>query len=165
MSEQQLAGSVCTPEEDEAFCAIEKRQEEASLAAEKAIGPIQSRRERFEAWAHSEAMPITRAKTCDYADVATQWAWEAWQAACPEGFQAVPSKITAETGHKYALIGEFSESFTLSCPECDEEEPDEHCEICLGVGEYEQPVPIEWDTIKHIHDRIVSVSAPPQSPC
>lgn len=84
---------------------------------------------------------------------------------CPEGYSLVPTKITAESGHKYALMGAFSESITLTCPDCDTEEPNEHCEICNGLGEYEQSVAIEWNTIKRIHDRIVSASAPPGAPC
>lgn len=131
-----------------------------------------TQRERFEAWvrritnhAQGRVFLLGKHSDGDYKQPSTQAAWIGWQAACPEGSVALPVKITAETGHKYALIGEFSESLTLPCPECDEDEPDEDCEICLGIGEYEQPVPIEWDTIKRIHDRIVSVSAPPQTPC
>lgn len=110
-------------------------------------------------------MPLHTYADGGYRDTDAKRAWAIWQAACPEGYSLVPTKITAESGHKYALMGEFSESVTLTCPDCDTEEPDEHCEICNGHGEYEQSVAVKWDTIKRIHDQIVSASAPPGAPC
>lgn len=123
---------------------------------------MSEQRERFEAWA-SEYHDLRKDRDGFYIDGFAFLAWKAWQAACPEGWQVVPKKITAETGHKYALIGEFNESITLTCPEChDCDELDEHCYICSGEGEFEQPVPVTWDTIKRIHDAVVSVSAAPK---
>ena len=126
-----------------------------------------TQRERFENVCGSFpfCMPMHTYVNGDYRDTDTKRAWAIWQAACPEGFSLVPTKITAESGHKYALMGEFSESITLTCPYCDTEEPDEHCEICNGLGEYEQSVSIEWGTIKRIHDQIVSVSASAEMLC
>ncbi|SDI28999.1 hypothetical protein SAMN04487867_104118 [Vreelandella titanicae] len=127
-------------------------------------------RERFEAWAKSKNYILAESKISGdgmtYRYSTTEAAWRGYQAACPEDYQAVPKKITAETGHKYALMGEFSESVKITCPECwDEDEADVDCEICYGHGEFTQRVPIEWDTIKCIHDRIVSVSLAPKPPC
>lgn len=85
--------AVCTPEEEEVFCAIEKRQEDARQAAEKGIGPIQSQRERFEAKCayYPWMLPMQRwESTGEYVNLETRRAWELWQAACPEGSQAVP---------------------------------------------------------------------------
>lgn len=101
-----------------------------------------------------------------YLDESVQLVWDAWQAACPEGYSLVPTKITAESGHKYALMGEFCESVKITCPECwGDDEADVDCEICYGHGEFTQRVPIEWDTIKRIHDRVVTKSTPPETPC
>ncbi|MDW0357747.1 hypothetical protein Q8G38_00290 [Halomonas venusta] len=132
-----------------------------------------TQRERFEAWARKSPRGWLIRKHPNQNDFPdhyylefVQMAWEAWQAACPEGYSLVPTKITAESGHKYALMGEFCESLKITCPECwDDDEADVDCEICFGHGEFTQRVPIEWDTIKRIHDRIVSVSAPPNAPC
>ncbi|WP_311064061.1 hypothetical protein [Halomonas sp. DWK9] len=126
-----------------------------------------TQRERFENICGSFpfCMPMHTYADGGFRDTDTKRAWAIWQAACPEGYSLVPTKITAESGHKYALMGEFSESITLTCPDCDTEEPDEHCEICNGLGEYEHLVAVEWNTIKRIHDQIVSASAPPGAPC
>lgn len=124
-----------------------------------------TQRERFEAWVlvNLPTYCVDKFANEGYVHPGTQLAWAAWQAACPEGFVSVPEKITAETGHKYALIGEFSESVTMPCPECDEvETADNDCEYCHGDGDYEQPVPVSWHTIKRIHDAVVSVSAAPK---
>lgn len=125
-------------------------------------------RERFEVWAKKNKdkdgcwLLVIKNSRGDYIDDATFSAWQAWRARCPDGYAVVPTKITAESGHKYALIGEFSESVTMPCPECDEvETADNDCEYCYGDGDYEQRVPIDWNTIKRIHDVVVSVSAAP----
>ena len=128
----------------------------------------QSQRERFEKICGSFpfCMPMHTYIDGGYRDTDTKRAWAIWQAACPEGCQAVPQKITAETGHKYALLGEFSESITLECLDCyGEGHTDPDCEVCRGEYHYQQPVPIGWGTIKRIHDRIVSVSSTPKPPC
>ena len=57
--------AVCTPEEDEAFCAIEARQREAEV-----VKP--SERERFMAWYVSEFDDERSARPI---------AWAAWQEA------------------------------------------------------------------------------------
>ena len=129
---------------------------------------LMTQRERFENVCGSFpfCMPMHTYVNGNYRDTDTKRAWAIWQAACPEGYSLVPTKITAESGHKYALMGEFCESLKIACPECwDDDEADVDCEICCGHGEFTQRVPIEWDTIKHIHDRIVSKSAPPETPC
>ncbi|ASK18900.1 hypothetical protein [Halomonas sp. N3-2A] len=134
-----------------------------------------TQRERFEAWAVKPPRNwwVARADenhnyllAGEYLDEGVQRAWEGWQAACPEGYSLVPTKITAESGHKYALMGEFCESVKITCPECwSDDEADVDCEICYGHGEFTQRVPIEWDTIKRIHDRVVTKSTPPETPC
>jgi hypothetical protein len=52
----------------------------------------------------------------------------------------LPRKLTAENGYKAHMIGEFSEEF--------------------GYYEYAEDrvaeVPVTWDTIKRIHDRVVA---------
>lgn len=123
-----------------------------------------TQQERFEAVCGQFPFCMSMHKNAEgsFRDTHTKNAWEIWKRACPEGFAAVPEKITAETGHKYALIGEFSESVTTACPECwGYDEADIDCEICYGNGEFTQRVPIEWGTIKRIHDQIVLASASP----
>ncbi|RUR38500.1 hypothetical protein [Vreelandella populi] len=50
---------------------------------------MSEQRERFEAWATEESMDVSCFNGF-YGNADTRKAWEAWQAACPEGFQAVP---------------------------------------------------------------------------
>ena len=70
--------AVCTPEEEEAFCAIEARQREADI-----VRP--SQRERFEAWAKQTGFPLGKLMGFgSYIDSTTQSAWIAWQAAAPK---------------------------------------------------------------------------------
>ena len=51
----------------------------------------------------------------------------------------MPKELTAENGAKYLLNGEFKESITVDCPECDGtgEEPntENSCDECDGMGE------------------------------
>lgn len=63
----------------------------------------------------------------------------------------MPSELTAENGAKYVFIGEFEESISLNCHECDQDEPEEDCECCDGKGTYILEVPVAWDTIKNIY--------------
>lgn len=50
---------------------------------------------------------------------------------------------------KGSLIGEFSETFTVQCPDCGSH-PIDDCELCHGTGEISERVPVSWDTIKKI---------------
>ncbi|MGP9796148.1 hypothetical protein ACT3UJ_02135 [Halomonas sp. 86] len=79
--------SVCTPEEEEAFKAIEAQQK--GRTSESAIS---SQRERFEAWVLSNlpTYGVDQFVNGGYIHSGTQLAWAAWQAACPEGWQVVP---------------------------------------------------------------------------
>ena len=57
----------------------------------------QQARERFEAWATSQHLPIKRHRWGEYKVEDTEAAWEAWQAAlraAPEGFVLVPAVPT-----------------------------------------------------------------------
>lgn len=76
----------------------------------------------------------------------------------PAGLALVPREITAETGHKKGMLGDFHETIEQGCPECMECEGQSDCEICGGRGVYLQRVPIEWSTIKAIHRRMVELS-------
>lgn len=76
--------AVCTPEEEEAFKAIEARQQERSPSGEASC-----QRERFEAWATKNKMD-TSCFNGFYGDRDTFMAWEAWEVACPEGWTVVP---------------------------------------------------------------------------
>lgn len=67
-----------------------------------------------------------------------------------DGYALLPRELTAENGAKKLLLGEFEESITLPCPECETDPAYDKCEICHGVGEYQYPVPVQWDTIKRI---------------
>lgn len=70
----------------------------------------------------------------------------------------VPREITAESGHKVGMIGEFHEEVLVRCPDCDMDQPDPDCEICDGIMEYTETVAVSWTTIKAIHRRIVELS-------
>ena len=81
----------------------------------------------------------------------------------PEGMALVPREITAESGHKAGVMGEFSETVLMRCEECDgdglggEDEEYGGCSGCDGAGEYAMKVPVSWTTIKAIHRRIVEI--------
>ncbi len=68
-------------------------------------------------------------------------------AVIPEGCCVMPKKLTADNGAKGALSGEFSETKTISCPEC---LGDDECETCDGSGTIKINVPVSWTTIKAI---------------
>lgn len=57
--------------------------------------PVMSQRERFEAFAKQNGYNTARFDRYRYADNETKAAWAVWQAACPEGWQAVPVDPTA----------------------------------------------------------------------
>lgn len=67
----------------------------------------------------------------------------------------LPSSLTAENGAKALLIGEFYETCTMSCPECEGDEDYGVCNVCNTQGYINQKVPVQWDTIKRIYDKIV----------
>lgn len=68
----------------------------------------------------------------------------------------MPETLTAENGAKAALMGEFSESVMIDCPECYGDGLDQ-CEMCRGAGQLEQKVTVSWTTIKEIYKRAVAV--------
>lgn len=59
--------------------------------------PVMNQRERFEKICGSLpfCMPLHAKADGDYRDTDTKRAWAIWQAACPEGWQAVPVDPTA----------------------------------------------------------------------
>lgn len=60
--------------------------------------PVMNQRERFEKICGSFpfCMPLHAKADGDYRDTDTKRAWAIWQAACPEGWQAVPRAATPE---------------------------------------------------------------------
>ena len=80
----------------------------------------------------------------------------------PEGWYCVPVEITAESGHKAGMIGDFHESVSMQCTECDSGDPDPDCEVCGGSVEFEGRAQVSWSTIKAIHRRIVEIAAAPK---
>lgn len=77
----------------------------------------------------------------------------------PEGWVAVPKRLTAENGAKAALIGEFNLEYSLTCHECF----GEGCEDCNGAGTWTNSVPIDWTTIKDIWAKAIDhFAAAPQ---
>ncbi|OBX35627.1 hypothetical protein A8U91_04701 [Halomonas elongata] len=78
----------------------------------------------------------------------------------PEGMALVPREITAETGHKVGMIGDFFEHIDESCPECEGAGCDDAqiCDLCKGRGRLERPVAVSWTTIKAIHRRVVEIA-------
>lgn len=65
----------------------------------------------------------------------------------PDGYVVVPKRLTAENGAKSLLVGEFSETKFINCPECF---GDDECETCDGSGRIEITVPVSWTNIKAI---------------
>lgn len=99
-------------------------------------------RERFEAHCRKKGgLPtISCGVTGRYYSDLTELAWQTWQA-------AAPAELTAETGHKYAMIGEFSEAIEVECTDANSEESEF----------FRQEVLISWDNIKRIYDRALEV--------
>ncbi|WBF17853.1 hypothetical protein [Halomonas elongata] len=71
-----------------------------------------------------------------------------------EGTALVPREITAETGHKAGMIGDFHETITLECLPCE----GEGCESCHGPGQHRCHIPVSWSTIKAIHRKVVEIA-------
>ncbi|HHY3008835.1 TPA: hypothetical protein ACV5KB_000564 [Enterobacter ludwigii] len=77
-----------------------------------------------------------------------------------DGWVLVPMKLTAENGAKGALLGEFSETKFINCPECF---GDDECDTCDGSGRIETKVQVSWTNIKAIWAKgIEHFSAAPQ---
>ena len=100
--------AVCTPEEEEAFCAIEARQREVRG---KSI-----QRERFEEfvieWCERYGVDINLEDYSPdanaYENATLDFAWNAFQAACPEGWQCVPAEPTQEM-QNYGSVARYHE--------------------------------------------------------
>jgi len=99
-------------------------------------------------WAHSAGEAHTMAIT----------AWN--RRTLPEGMALVPQEITAESGHKAGMMGDFVETIEDCCPECggSGHEDGDDCELCEGRGGWLRKVTVTWTTIKAIHRRIVELS-------
>ena len=78
----------------------------------------------------------------------------------PDGYCAMPLKLTAENGAKGALSGEFHVSHRIVCQSCG----GEGCEDCNDEGGWDGEIPISWDTIKLIHQAAVEACALPAVP-
>ncbi|MBW5802222.1 Lar family restriction alleviation protein [Halomonas elongata] len=86
---------------------------------------------------------------------------KAWnRRALPEGVALVPREITAESGYKARMIGDFVETIEDCCPECGGSGWDdgEDCEVCEGRGGWYRMVSVEWTTIKAIHRRVIEIA-------
>jgi len=67
----------------------------------------------------------------------------------------LPKELTAESGAKELLIGEFFVEVEHSCSACYFNGPDEECEACGGEIDWTQKHQIPWPTIKEIYKKIV----------
>lgn len=78
----------------------------------------------------------------------------------PESMALVPREITAETGHKAGMMGDFIEIIEDCCPECGGSGHDDgdDCEVCEGRGGWLRKVAVDWTTIKAIHRRVVEIA-------
>lgn len=74
----------------------------------------------------------------------------------PDGYVLVPKRLTAENGAKSVMIGEFSETKFINCPECF---GDGDCETCDGSGRIKISVPVSWTNIKAIWAKGVELFA------
>ena len=119
--------------------------------------------ERFEAWFKTTAKfafldeylkdPLQQKDGLYH--ISVQEDWEAWQAASkiPDGYALVKTKL--DHNEKPILIGEYSESINILCPECNNE--DIECDECKGEGTIQQTVPITWTSIKEIYKRAIQI--------
>ena len=76
----------------------------------------------------------------------------------------VPAAITAETGHKAALMSEFSVTATDCCYSCEgvgTDDNDDDCLTCEGSGEVEREIGVPWTTIKAIHRAMIDAIPEP----
>lgn len=67
--------------------------------------------------------------------------------AVPDGYVLMPMKLTAESGAKYVLSGEFHVLHRVTCHECG----GEGCSDCDDDGWLEEKIMIGWDDIKDIY--------------
>jgi len=69
----------------------------------------------------------------------------------------MPAALTAENGAKALMMGEFEETISVECSECDGKGTHIYgfgsykCEICDGDGFLTKKVPVSWTTIKEIY--------------
>lgn len=98
------------------------------------------------------------------ADVVRVFAGTTWEQVSKrlDGLALVPREISAATGHKAGMIGDFNESVEVMCSECEQDDPDPDCGECGGEFFYQQDVPVSWTTIKAIHKRIVEIAETPK---
>ncbi len=75
----------------------------------------------------------------------------------PDGYCAMPKKLTAENGAKGALSGEFHVTHRITCQSCG----GDGCEDCNEEGGWDGEIPIGWDTIKMIYGAAVESCALP----
>lgn len=78
----------------------------------------------------------------------------------PEGYCAMPKRLTAENGAKGALSGEFHVTHRITCQSCG----GEGCEDCNEEGGWDGEIPIGWDAIKLIYGAAVESCALPAAP-
>ena len=78
----------------------------------------------------------------------------------------MPEILTAENGAKAELNGEFYETYTRECTECEGDglgyacphaQGESRCEVCNGTGELIERAPVQWTTIKEIYKRAVAL--------
>ena len=74
--------------------------------------PMQQARERFEAWATSQHLPIKRHRWGEYKVEDTEAAWEAWQAALRAAPEVTPEMVAAAE-EAYMPFGDME--FALNC--------------------------------------------------
>lgn len=67
----------------------------------------------------------------------------------------MPKKLTAESGAKALLMGEFSIPFPAECPECGGKDTHEDCRTCDGNGQIMIKINVPWVTIKEIYSKAV----------
>lgn len=65
----------------------------------------------------------------------------------------MPKELTAENGAKGIFIGQFSETFEMTClcEPCEKNYNDLPCEVCNDTGTYLQTTIISWSNIKDIY--------------
>ncbi len=105
----------------------------------------------FDQWLSQQTGTIDVECGCVMTEVFFHWLRVAYEAGnypvIPDGYVVVPKRLTAENGAKSVMIGEFSETKFINCPECF---GDDECETCDGSGRIEISVPVSWTNIKAI---------------